>query len=75
MRTYGEVIVALDVESGRVSVERAPLLAGFAVSLLEMGPCRLSTDEHGHLVVAGQVSYRPLRFAEGGTVIVCERVQ
>ena len=76
MDTYGAVVVALDVPSGRYSIERAPLLAGFATDVLADGAYgELNTDEHGNLVVLGQVIYRPLRFAEGGRIVVCERVQ
>jgi hypothetical protein len=82
MADWGEIYIRVvqrdDAEDWRdpiLVVDRADPTAGVSASLLTEG--RLVLNDDGYFVVGEQpapVVYRPVRFAEGGRVIVCERV-
>jgi hypothetical protein len=62
-------------DDGSVRVLEAPQLAEIRAELLgDQKFCPMELDDAGHLVIAGQVAYRPVRFSDRGTRVICERV-
>jgi hypothetical protein len=73
MADYGSVDVTRH-DDGRLEVLRADQTIGVSAELLvEAAGQGLATDVDGRLVIAGQACYKPLRFEEGGRVVVCVR--
>lgn len=79
MVEYGEVIVTKNADG--CTVEQADKIVGISASLFsdEIRPLmfergKAAINDDGHLVLCGQVTYRPVAFADQGRVIVCERV-
>lgn len=74
MSDYGEVICQRQ-QDGTVTVTRADPLIGVSSSFLAH---RFHTARivDGLLVMdtAGEYRYRPVRFAEDGRIVVCERI-
>lgn len=70
---YGDV-VCTRYRDGTVVIDHADPAIGVSSALLETGDL---TVEDGLLVLdtAGAYRYRPVRFADHGRVVVCERVQ
>ena len=76
---YGQIVIIKNPDG--CTVEQADGVAGISSSLFsdehrpymfESGEVALNGD--GHLIICGQVTYRPVRFADQGRVIVCEKV-
>lgn len=73
MADYGEVDVRRG-DDGQLEVIRADQTIGITAELLaEAAGQGLATDASGRLVIAGQVRYTPVRFDQGGRIVVCER--
>ena len=76
--TADQGVTVREHDDGRLEVLDAPPVASFTASLLARPECGLTVDEAGLLVVAGQVTYRPVAFAahlSGQLLVVCERVR
>jgi hypothetical protein len=77
MVELGELAISSRYVDGMLTsltVERADRTVGISTEVLAHASNFLCTDEDGHLHIADQVVYRPVKFAEGGKIIVCERV-
>jgi hypothetical protein len=76
---YGEIVLqshyGLDGTVTAITVLRADEVIGVSKALLDEGILTLS--DAGYIVVdtAGEYVYRPVRFADQGRVVVCERVR
>lgn len=79
IRGYGDVIVKTH-EDGTRTVEHADDVIAISTWVLSQQPecgIRCAINDAGHFVAdtAGEYVYRPVRFAEQGRVVVCERVR
>lgn len=63
-------------DDGRVEIIEAPRVAEFSLEFLNLFPLN-AVDEAGNLSIAGEVTYRPLRFSQdltGRVKLICQRV-
>lgn len=74
MSDYGGITVIQD-DAGRQVIKQADDMIGVSIAALSFGAgYEYGTNASGHLVIFGQLTYRPVRFDHDGRVIVCERI-
>lgn len=80
MSGYGSIVLTRH-DDGGLTVDQADDIAGIDSGLFGddsrpylIDGYNVRINDDGHLVIAGQVTYKPIRFADNGRVIVCERV-
>ena len=72
---YGNVTLSWET-GGPVTVVSADPIVGMSTYTLSMYGCIATTTDDGDLLIGdiGTVRYRPIRFADNGKVVICERV-
>jgi hypothetical protein len=75
-RGYGDIIIKTNYLDGTIVVEHADdLIAVSAALIAQIDPRHINDAGHFVADTAGEYVYRPVRFAEQGRVVVCERVR